>query len=321
MRARYASLFWRLFIPNATVLAVACVVLIVEPANGHAVTLIGGLLVMVAVNLVLITQAVRPLARLTALMQRVDPLIPSERIPVPRQQSEVTVLAEAYNAMLDRLELERRDSGQRALNEREHERRRIADELHDQIGQTMTAIALQLDRIHARAPDNLRADCRDARDGLLTGVDDVRRLARDLRPEALDTLGLVPALTDLAEQMSRRTGIPVDRALQRDLPAFGENEQLVVYRVAQEALTNAVRHAHAQRIELVLRADDEIIVLTVVDDGVGLGRSHTSAGGGIRTMHERALSIGADLQVTSRQPHGTMCRLEIAGDRANGRHP
>lgn len=318
MHARYASLFWRLFIPNATVLAVACVVLIFEPANGRLPALIGGLLLMLAVNVALITRAVRPLTRLTDLMQEVDPLLPGRRIPIPRQGSEVTVLAEAFNEMLGRLERERRDSGLRALSERERERRRIADELHDEIGQTMTAIALQLDRIQARAPDELRAECRDARDGLLAGVEDVRRLARDLRPEALDALGLVPALTSLAEQMSHRTGIPVERSLQRDVPELGEDEQLVVYRVAQEGLTNAVRHARAEHIELGLQAADGTVVLSVRDDGIGLDDARPSAGGGIRTMRERALSVGAQLRVATHAEGGTELRLQLGGPNGAG---
>ncbi len=311
-------LFWRLFIPNVTVLAVACVVLTVEPANGRVPALVGGLLVMLAVNFALITRAVRPVARLTSLMQSVDPLIPGERIPIPRQRSEVTVLAEAFNDMLDRLERERRDSGLRALSERESERRRVADELHDQIGQTMTAIALQLDRIQGRATGDLRDDCLSARDGLLAGLEDVRRLARDLRPDALDALGLVPALTSLADAMAQRTGIPVERSLQRELPKLSEDEQLVIYRVAQEGLTNAVRHARPARLELALRTAGEAIVLTVADDGIGLGRAPTSPGGGVRTMRERALSIGARLRIDSAPGGGTVVRLDVPGDRAGG---
>lgn len=314
----YASLFWRLFIPNVTVLAVACVVLIVEPANGRVPALVGGLLVMLAVDFALITRAVRPVARLTALMQSVDLLIPGERIPIPRQRSEVTVLAEAFNDMIERLERERRDSGLRALSERESERRRVADELHDQIGQTMTAIALQLDRIQARAPDGLRDECVDARDGLLAGVEDVRRLARDLRPEALDTLGLVPALTSLADGMAQRTGIPVDRSLQRDLPQLSDDEQLVLYRVAQEGLTNAVRHARPGRVELTLQAADGAVALCVRDDGIGLGQVLTSAGGGIRTMRERALSIGSRLRIDSEPGGGTVVRLQLPARCDNG---
>src|SRR4051794_27769488 len=102
----YIPLFWRLFVPNATVLAAACAILIVEPANGRVIALAGGFVTLLAVNLVLMRRAFEPLTRLTVLMTRVDPLRPGERIDVPGPASEVTVLADAFNAMLDRLETE-----------------------------------------------------------------------------------------------------------------------------------------------------------------------------------------------------------------------
>src|SRR5918998_2484162 len=97
-------LFWRLFVPNACVLVVACVVLIVEPANGRIVSLVGGLAIMLAVNLFLMRRAFAPLTRLMATMNRVDPLRPGERVPLVGPPSEVTVLAREFNAMLDRIE-------------------------------------------------------------------------------------------------------------------------------------------------------------------------------------------------------------------------
>src|ERR687892_2350304 len=106
-------LFWRLFVPNACVLVVACVVLIVEPANGRIVSLVGGLAIMLAVNLLLMRRAFAPLTRLMATMNRVDPLHPGERVPVVGPSSEVTVLAREFNAMLDRIETERRGKPQR----------------------------------------------------------------------------------------------------------------------------------------------------------------------------------------------------------------
>ena len=178
------SLFWHLFVPNATVLTVACVVLIVEPANGRIAALLGGLIVMVTANLVLIRRAVSPLVRLTEHMDRVDPLVPGSRLTVAGEISEVQRLTESFNEMLARLELERRESGRRALREREAERKRVAGELHDEIGQTLTALGLQLDRLMRRAPPELRRECEDVRDAVLASVDQVRRLARELRPEA-----------------------------------------------------------------------------------------------------------------------------------------
>jgi two-component system, NarL family, sensor histidine kinase UhpB len=311
MDGRYVSLFWRLLVPNATVLAVACAVLIAEPANGRVPALVGGLGVMVAVNVVLIRRATTPLVRLTALMREIDPLRPGERIPVPRQSSEVAVLAEAFNDMLNRLETERRESSLRALSEREAERRRIAAELHDQIGQTLTAVGLQVDRAAARAPDDVRPEIEEVRDGVLSCVEDVRRLARELRPEALDALGLVPALTNLSERVAHRTGVEIVRRLERRLPPLDADAELVIFRVAQESLTNAVRHAAPTTIEIVLRREGRNVVLAVSDDGSGLspdGRVES----GIRGMRERALSIGGELRVEPRPSgHGTRVTLEV----------
>ena len=219
MRGRYVSLFWRLLVPNVTVLCVACLVLIIEPANGRIPALAGGFAIMVAANVVLIRRATTPLVRLTELMGEVDPLHPGQRLPGPRAQSELTVLTDAFNDMLDRLETERRESGMRALSEREGERRRVAAELHDQVGQTLTALGLHVDRLLGRSPADLEDEIRDVRDGILGCVDDVRRIARELRPEALDTLGLVAALTNLSERMTQHTDIKIVRRLERDLPS------------------------------------------------------------------------------------------------------
>ncbi|MFP5363487.1 MAG: histidine kinase [Thermoleophilia bacterium] len=311
MAQHQIPLFWRLFVPNATVLAVACVVLIVEPANGRVPALVGGLTMMLGVNLLLMRRAVTPLTRLTALMRRVDPLHPGERIPLLGPSSEVTVLVEAFNDMLDRLEAERRDSGLRALNEREVERRRLADELHDQIGQTLTAIALHVGRLLDRAPPELRGDTVAVRDAILATIDDVRALARQLRPEALDALGLVPALTTLVDRLAQQTGIRFERNLDRDLPPLGADAELVVYRVAQEAMTNAIRHAGAARIAVSLQGADGAVALEVRDDGCGIDAAAGGDGSGLRTMRERALTVGGKLTIGAGDARGTCVRLAV----------
>ena len=314
MDAPYIPLFWRLFIPNATVLAAAGLVLILEPANGRIPAIAGGLAMMLAVNLTLMRRAVAPLSRLADLMRRVDPLRPGERIPAPSSASEISVLTQTFNGMLDRLEAERRDSLRRALSEREAARRRVADELHDEIGQNLTALALQLDRLHKRAPEELRAEVADLRAGVLASVDDVRAIARELRPEGLDTLGLPAALTNLTTRLAERTGIRIARDLQRNLPDLADDDELVLYRVAQESITNAIRHAAAASIEVALTADGERVELTVRDDGVGIRPDAAANGeGGIRGMRERALSVGARLTVQRRADGpGTEVRLVLA---------
>jgi two-component system sensor histidine kinase UhpB len=308
---RFVSLFWRLFIPNATVLVVAGVVLLIEPANGRILALGGGLAALLAVNLVLMRRAFASLVHLTGLMRRVDPLRPGQRIHVPGPESEVTLLAEAFNEMLDRLETERRESGRRALSERESERRLLAAELHDELGQRLTALALLLSRSLARAPGELRGELAAARDLVLRTVEDVRALARRLRPEALDALGLVPALTNLVERLSQSTGLPVERSWQRDLPRLDPDVELVVYRVAQESLTNVVRHARATRACVALGREDGEVVLTVSDDGVGLADAN-GGGSGVRGMRERALLVGGQLSLeASPGGRGTTVRLRV----------
>ena len=316
MRARYIPLFWRLFLPNATVLAAAALVLHLQPANGRIPAIAGGVAMMLVVNLVLMRRAVTPLERLTDLMRRVDPLRPGERIPAPRVESEISVLTETFNEMLDRLETERRESLRRALSEREAERRRVSDELHDEIGQDLTALALQLDRLHKRVPDDLRAEVVDLRDSVLASIEDLRSVVRTLRPEGLDALGLPAALTSLAARLTQRTGIRIVRELERDLPALDDAQELVLYRVAQESVTNAIRHARASCIGITLSADGERVELTVRDDGVGIGeRPGASADGGIRSMRERALSVGGRLVVARRSDGpGTEVRLVVSAE-------
>jgi len=311
LEQRYIPLFWRLFVPNATVLGAAGIVLMIEPANGRVIALVGGFLTMLAVNLVLMRRAFAPLARLTALMGRVDPLDPGQRIDIPGPNSEVTLLAHASNEMLDRLEAERRESARRALSAQEAERRRVAAELHDDIGQTLTALVLQLTRVVDQSTDGTRAAATDARDTTLQLVDDVRAIARRLRPEALDALGLPAALTTLAERFSEQTKLPVERSVQRDLPPLTHEAELVVYRVAQESLTNIVRHANATRACLSLRGHAEGVVLTVRDDGTGFSPDEVEQGG-IRHMRERALLVGGELTIGAPPDgHGNQVQLRV----------
>jgi two-component system sensor histidine kinase UhpB len=302
-------LFWRLFVPNACVLVVACVVLMVEPANGRIVALVGGLAIMLAVNLLLMRRAFAPLTRLMATMTRVDPLHPGERVPVVGPPSEVTVLAREFNAMLDRIETERRESAHRMTVAEDGERRHLATELHDEIGQTLTALILQLGRMRAKggSPEDLD-------EALVTAeaaLEDVRRLARRLRPEVLDELGLTAALNALCNRFSSQTGLVIHRSLPESPPPLTPEEQLVVYRIVQESLTNVVRHSGASEARVTLRADGECIEVAIVDDGSGLPAEGVPLEGGIRSMRERALLIGAELTWTSAPGGGALIELQI----------
>jgi two-component system sensor histidine kinase UhpB len=308
----FIPLFWRLFIPNATVLAAACVVLIIEPANGRIPALVGGLLLMLTVNLLLMRRAVAPLARLMTVMEQVDPLQPGRRLPVETAESEVTALTETFNQMLERLEGERRASGHRALAAQEDERRRVAAELHDEIGQQLTALVLLLDRLARSASGDLRAELEQTTAAAKQTLEDVRTLAHRLRPEVLDELGLVPAVRNLCDRVGNGTGLVVHRSLDPALPALTSEAELVVYRVAQESLTNVVRHARSDSAHVSLQGVDGGVRLRVSDDGVGLSPEAQEAGG-IRGLRERALSVDAKLTVGAGEAGGTKIELWVPG--------
>ena len=310
-RRRVIPLFWRLFVPNAAVLVAACFILILAPPNGRVPVLVGGLVVMLLSDLVLMRWAFAPLQRLFALMRRVDPLAPGRRLSVGGPESEVTELTRAFNDMLDRLETERRDSARRALAAQESERRRVASELHDEVGQALTAVLLELDRIGRSAPTDLQGEIHYARDTAANSLEDVRRIARRLRPEALDDLGLVSALINLSERMEEATGVCVERRLERSLPALSGEAELVIYRIAQESLTNAARHGDSKTIGLALENEGACVRLTVSDDGRGFEPAVEGRFGGIRGMRERALLIGARLEIDSEPGRGTRVYLEV----------
>jgi two-component system sensor histidine kinase UhpB len=222
----------------------------------------------------------------------------------------VAALAEAFNGMLDRLEGERRESGSRALMAQEAERRRIARELHDEIGQVLTGLVLQSETLFRRAPDDLRDDIAALREAARHGAEEVRQIAQRLRPEALDELGLQSALLALAAGVAERAGLNVRRTLDAGVSLTPEQE-LVIYRVAQESLTNVVRHAGAERVELSLQGNGDGVILTVRDDGVGLPDRADQHANGIRGMRERALLVGAQLSVMRTHPSGTEVVLRL----------
>ncbi len=309
---RYIPLFWRLFVPNAAVLLAACIVLMVEPANGRVVALVGGLTILLTVNVILMRWAFAPLSRLASLMHRVDPLAPGRRLPALGPASEVSRLTAAFNEMLDRLETERRESGYRALVAEEAERRRVVAELHDEIGQRLTALVLELDRLAKVAPAALNADLSDTTVETKETLEVVRRLARRLRPEVLDQLGLVPALRSLCDRFEAPEGLVVHRSLPQDLPPLDDDAELVIYRVAQESLTNVVRHAQARHVQVSLADEGSAVGLAVRDDGIGIDAEQaTVSPGGIRGMRERAMLIGARLELASLPAGGTEVRLYV----------
>lgn len=314
---RTVPMLWRVFAANAAVFALAFALLAVAPLEIHIpvrvdelVLLLVGLVVMLVVDLALLRQALTPLARLARLMGRVDLLRPGQRaVGFERSSSEVMALAQAFNEMLDRLESERRDSSARALAAQEDERLRIARELHDEIGQTLTAVALRAEHSSARTEPS-SAELSVLAEMIQQSLEEVRRISRELRPEALDELGLRGALTALCSRVGGQSGIHVHRDLQGPLPELRSEVELAVYRIAQEALTNAVRHSQAENVTLSLSSENNQLSLTVRDDGRGLGDDAVE-GTGMTGMRERAMLIGAELDVESTPSAGVTVSLRL----------
>jgi two-component system, NarL family, sensor histidine kinase UhpB len=309
------SLPWRVFVGNSLVLGVAIVLLAATPvrvqvpsALEEAVVLVGGFTAILLTNLVLLRRAFAPLNRLTALMRNVEPLDPGRRIPVYGDDEEVVELTRAFNDMLDRLEAERRDSARRSLEAQEGERRRVAQELHDEVGQTLTAIVLHLDRLARRVPPELRQELEDTRESARDSLADVRRIAQRLRPETLEDLGLPSALQALCDRVSEQAGLRVRTRLDPSPGEIAADVELVVYRVAQEALTNVLRHAGAAAVVVQLSRQDGGLVLRVADDGIGIGER--ADGGGLQGMRERALLVGGHLSVRDGD-RGTEVSLQV----------
>ncbi|MBV2353824.1 HAMP domain-containing sensor histidine kinase [Streptomyces sp. J2-1] len=307
------SLFWRIFLLNAVVL-IAATALLLGPVTvstpvllTEAAVLTGGLAAMLVANGMLLRVGLAPLQRLTRAMTTTDLLRPGVR-PTVTGRAEVAELITAYNAMLDRLEAERAASAAHALSAQESERHRIARELHDEVGQTLTAVLLELKRVSGHAPPDVATELHQVQEATRAGLDEIRRIARRLRPGVLEELGLPSALKALTGEFTG-PALTARHHIDSDLPPLGHDTELVLYRVAQESLTNAARHSGAHRVDLTLRRVAHGIELSVRDDGHGIGDA--LEGAGISGMRERALLVGATLTLTPGSGSGTEVRLAV----------
>ena len=314
-RTPKSALFWRLFGFNALVFLAAAAVLLLSPAtvSTHAslteiAAVAVGSALMLAVNALLLRTTLRPLDGLTALMERVDLLRPGARMSVQGDR-DVAHLIRTFNEMLDRLEHERGASSAHALAAQESERQRIARELHDEIGQSLTAVLLGLKRTIDRVPADLRDELQVVQEMIRDCLDEVRMVARRLRPGVLEDLGLLSAMHALAADFTGVSTIPLTPRLEQALPPLSKDTELVLYRITQEGLTNITRHAAASQVELELTRDAGNVTLLISDNGRGMNGA--AEGAGIRGMRERAILIDADLTLSRGTLGGTELCLVV----------
>jgi two-component system sensor histidine kinase UhpB len=315
------SLFWRVFLVNAALLVAGVLVLALTPISVSAdirliqgIVLAFGVLIVLVANLLLLRPLFAPLERLARRMEELD-VLRAVRPLHAASPGEIGSLERAFNRMIERLEAERRQAGARALQAREEERQRIARGLHDEVGQTMTGVLFLLKQLAQHAAPSQRAPLEEAQEAIRINLDEVRRIAQELRPEALDHLGLASAVNNLARAFARRTNVAVERHIDPQLGPLDSSVELVLYRVAQESLTNVARHSNATQVRLDLSRNGNSVVLRLADNGEGFDEPHIE-GGGLRGIRENALIVGGALAIKPSATGGVELRLEVPSSRS-----
>ncbi len=283
-----------------------------------ALTIILALLV----NMMMLQRRFSPLEDLIERIEAIDPAHPSAF--AAREggtgADEVDRLAKSFQRLLARVEVERRRSGRLVLRAQEEERRRVARDLHDEVNQALTAILLRLSATIGDAPWGLRSELQETQELVSQAMNELLGLARQLRPTALDDHGLIAALASQVSDFGQRTGVQARFSHVGQVPQLSDEEQLVIFRVTQESLSNITKHARASDVSVELSFVGRTL-LRVRDDGGGFdssagkrvnGRHRGRAGGlGLSGMRERALLVGGNLDVFTAPGAGTTIELTM----------
>ena len=318
---RRRTLFTQVLILNASLVCLAALLAaslagleLDETARVVTVILTAAALSLV-VNLAVLRRRFTPLENLIEDMEKVDLARPGSNLPPSidgkAETEEVERIELAFLRMMRRLEAERRRAGSAALRAQEEERARVARDLHDEVNQSLTGVLLHLEAARAAAPPELEAELDQTKSAANQAMSELLTLARQLRPTALDDLGLRAAVEGLTESFDAG-GVEISFAADGDFSTLPEDVQLVVYRVAQEALSNAARHSEASHIDVSLAQRNGEVSLEVRDDGSGFAFAEAERGLGLAGMRERSLLVDGHLDIQSRPGNGTTVRLRVA---------
>ncbi|MEA2483123.1 MAG: two-component system, NarL family, sensor histidine kinase UhpB [Thermoleophilaceae bacterium] len=273
------------------------------------------ILLLLGINMILLRRQFSPLEELIARLEAIDPAQPTTQFVVPRTTvAEVERLAIAFRRLLRRIEDERRRSGRLVLRAQEEERRRLARDLHDEVNQALTAILLRLQALSEDAPPELDEQIAALKTLVNQAMEELLRLARQLRPASLDDLGLIAAIEGQIARFSEQSGIQSVLHHEGAPEALNDDQQTVIYRVVQEALSNAAQHSGATFVDFDLRVfPSHGVELRVRDNGQGFDARVSPDGSsiGLAGMAERARLVGGELTVTSSPGAGTRVRLYI----------
>jgi two-component system, NarL family, sensor histidine kinase UhpB len=302
-------------------LLVACAVLVAtvgvhahvtNVTRGREMLVLGLALVATLLgNWVLLRRRFEPLDEMISAMEKLDLSEVNEpQLPPPRSDSaEVRRLDASFRRMIARLESERREAGRTAIQAQERERRRIAQDLHDEVNQALTAVSLRLQASIEQAPPELRRELMETKRLSSQAMEELLQLARQLRPAVLDDHGLIPALQSHIRDFGEQTGLRTTFHARGTVPRLTPEQQLVIYRVTQESLSNIAQHADARNVDVELSFIGRT-VLRISDDGRGFS-SGRSGGLGLSGMRERALLAGGQLSIWSTNGNGTRVELTI----------
>lgn len=266
---------------------------------------------VLSLNIFLLRRQFAPLEHLVDTMEEIDLSQPGQRAEIPRGATEdVAELVESFNDMLERLEAERMGKVHATVQAQETERARVARDLHDEANQALTAVILRLQAAAEDAPPDLAAQITEAKELAGQAIEELLQVVRRLRPTTLD-LGLRNAVSAQASDYQERTGIETTFAFEGDhLRRLGDDRELAIYRVVQEALSNIVQHADATHVDVTLEVADTI-VLTVQDNGKGFNPSKPTGRFGVTGMRERAMLVNGLLEIESSPGAGTTLRMEM----------
>jgi two-component system, NarL family, sensor histidine kinase UhpB len=273
------------------------------------------ILLLLIINMILLRRRFSPLETLIARLEEIDPTQPTTQFVVPRTTvEEVERLAITFRRLLRRIEEEQRRSGRLVLRAQEEERRRLARDLHDEVNQALTAILLRLQALSEDAPPELAEEVAELKTLVNQAMEELLRLARQLRPASLDDMGLIAAIQSQISRFAATTSIQASFHHEGTPDALTEDQQTVIYRVVQEALSNTAQHSDATFVDFDLRVfPSHGVELRVRDNGRGFDTGTGAADGGIGLsgMAERARLVGGELTVTSSPGSGTRVRLYI----------
>jgi two-component system, NarL family, sensor histidine kinase UhpB len=264
-------------------------------------------------NILMLQRRLSPLDELIREIEAVDPSdpasfkAPSEEDPV----EEVERLALAFAKLLERIEAERRRAGRLQLRAQEEERKRVARDLHDEVNQALTAILLRLEALTQVAPPRLRDELAETKGLANQAMGELLQLARQLRPTALDDHGFVPAIEEQLRRFKAQYGINAALSTAGDLDDLGNDQQLVLYRVTQEALNNVVRHAGASNVSVEIARTDGHVDLAVTDDGAGFVVGDELRGLGLDGIAERARMVDGEFAIEAAPGRGTKLKLRV----------